>query len=475
MLRRDATGRAGLAVTTLLVVVACSSLERIPPSDHVVAAPISARANVVLRSLVTEFGSDDGRWRSCMSAGCAPIWATQFGYRAGTRRQRDDLLALGEVTAAREASLARGLAWDALTGDDIGPADEAVLGFPALLVSGAVGDRGLDGWMFRVGIARLDEMSGALGQRESAGVAALLCEYARADPDGRDGHVRRARELAENAVDGGGGTWAVLAWGALARATGDDGDIARARQALAATPYVFDPESGLVRDPIVDDVAVLSRHLSLAHGLSDLAAATGDPRLHRSAVSLVEHVFSDAWFDGRFLVHDLQLGKSENVCSGCNFMALYLVDRLFGDTFVIDPLPPLPERPDEPETPPRSEYGTVFELARGAPDVPAVSRATSRPFGPAEAWLFRNPDGAAQIGVRFTVLAPDALPPNGGLHAEVESDFGGSTVAYEMSVGTDANGVARMRLGAEPLLVLVTVRRTADGTLEAEFELRERR
>ena len=36
---------------------------------YVVAAPISSRANVVLRNLVQEFGSRDGRWLRCMSPG----------------------------------------------------------------------------------------------------------------------------------------------------------------------------------------------------------------------------------------------------------------------------------------------------------------------------------------------------------------------------------------------------------------------
>jgi len=134
--------------------VACSSLKSIPPADHVVRAPISGRANVVLNNLVTEYGSADGRWLRSMSPGCTQIWATQFGYRAGVRRDRRDILAIGQATAKHQSSDIRGLFWDALFGD-VDRDDPVIFGFPALLVSGALGGRGIDKTVFSVGLDRL--------------------------------------------------------------------------------------------------------------------------------------------------------------------------------------------------------------------------------------------------------------------------------------------------------------------------------
>ncbi len=87
--------RTGVGLAVLSCVLGCSSLDSMPPADHVVGAPISNRANVVLKNLVEEYGSSDGRWQGCMSPGCTPIWAAQFGYRAGVRRDRDDVIAAG--------------------------------------------------------------------------------------------------------------------------------------------------------------------------------------------------------------------------------------------------------------------------------------------------------------------------------------------------------------------------------------------
>ena len=72
--------------------------------------PISLRANVILRNLVEAHGARDGRWGANMSSGCAEIWAVQFGYRAGLRRGREDVVALAEATASRVASDLRALA-----------------------------------------------------------------------------------------------------------------------------------------------------------------------------------------------------------------------------------------------------------------------------------------------------------------------------------------------------------------------------
>ena len=47
-------------------------------------------------------------------------------------------------------------------------------------------------------------------------------------------------------------------------------------------------------------------------------------------------MFSDAYFDGRFIMHDRANGRSADFCSGCNFWALHLADRYYGDTLSFD-------------------------------------------------------------------------------------------------------------------------------------------
>ncbi|MHC4861056.1 MAG: hypothetical protein ACYTDY_13300, partial [Planctomycetota bacterium] len=125
------TKASALSILLLAATVSCSSIENPGPSEHVVAAPISKRANTVLGNLVTEYGSSDGRWLRCMSPGCTQIWATQFGYRAGVRRDREDVVAIGRATARRQSAEIRGLAWDALFGE-VDSGHPAVFGFPAL-------------------------------------------------------------------------------------------------------------------------------------------------------------------------------------------------------------------------------------------------------------------------------------------------------------------------------------------------------
>ena len=49
---------------------------------------------------ILEYGAQNGRWGGCMSTGCVQIWATQFGYRAGVRRGRDDLVEIGVMPPA---------------------------------------------------------------------------------------------------------------------------------------------------------------------------------------------------------------------------------------------------------------------------------------------------------------------------------------------------------------------------------------
>ena len=450
----------GLCFLLLAVVVGCSGLERLGPADHVVAAPISVRANEVLKHLVLDYGSQDGRWGGCMSDGCVQIWATQFGYRAGRRRNRDDLLELGEVTAARTASDLRGMVWRSLFGK-LDTDNPAVFGFPALLVSGTLGDRDLDGFLFEAAITRADSFLGNLGLRERAGLAALLAASAELKPSVGEERLNLARELAEQSEGGGGNTWRLLATAAIARVSGKEQDIELARTVLAGTCYRFD-EAGNLLLPFQTSDEVLSRHLSAIHGLVDLVQATGDPRLHRHATTLLDYVFSDAYFSQGLLIHDRTLGQSTDVCSGCNFMALYLVDRLYGDSFVIDPTPQLPAEPavQVPEVVPEIEkWDTVFTLGAGLPGQPNELNSKLDGLGEKGGFVFQHGQEPVWLKLRYEIGELAGAPMwNLDIHS-----FYGEESSYSMAVGFDAEGVAHIRVGHDPLLAYLHLRKSERG------------
>ncbi|MCZ6596881.1 MAG: hypothetical protein O7B99_04510 [Planctomycetota bacterium] len=330
----------------LLVAVGCSSLDSLPPNDHVVAAPISTRANTVLLTMVTEHGSAQGVWDCNMGEGCSQVWATHFGYRAGVRRDRDDVLAIGEATAKRAAADLRGVLWDAIFGE-LDERDPALSGFPAMFVSGTLGGRNLDEWMFALGLDRLEGAAArkSLSGREASALTVLMAEVSRLQPERRDERLASARSFALRIPADSIPTYASLAWAAIARASGDPEDVERADAAVAAAPYRFDPLTGDMAPIPAEEPDVLSRHLLVVHALADLAQATGDASYHRRAGAILDYCFSDAYLKDGCLVHDQGGGKQMGlICTGCNFMALYLVDRLYGDSWVIAPLPPLPKR-----------------------------------------------------------------------------------------------------------------------------------
>jgi hypothetical protein len=459
----------------LVCLAACSSLKSIPPADHVVRAPISGRANVVLRNLVTEYGSADGRWARNMSPGCAEIWATQFSYRAGVRRDRKDVLAIGRATAKHLSSDIRGLFWHALFGD-VDHDDPAIFGFPALLVSGALGGRGIDKTLFSLGLDRLEEYGGEgkLRPRESAGLAALLAEVSRLQPDRREERLAQAREYAEAA---GKDPLAFFAWAAVAKASGEEGDTARAREAEGATPYRFDAESGALQPPAEKD-EILSIHLAMVHALADLSQASGDPAPRDRAVTLLDYVFSDAYFDGRFLMHDRMFGgRSGDVCSGCNWMALYVVDRLYGDSFVIDPVPALPKR-DWPKERRQRGYDHKLVLGAGVEGQPGEAKFTFSPLKPKGRLLFRHATRDVFITCEYRMLPLEELEPRGGMELRwqargKEAKYGGK---HTMRLPFDADGAADMEhyYSFEPLTFTAVFTRGADGKLSAVFRLRER-
>jgi len=343
--------RGSMFLALLVLFTACSGPGELAPDDHVVRAPISEKADVILANLL-EKGMVGNRWRDEMSPGCSTIWATQFGFRSGLRRGRDDLVFIGEVTAAAESSALRTLFWNALFGD-FDAHDAAIPGLPALLVSAALNDDAFHAWLFSTAIDDFVEKAWdrALRSRENAGMAALLAELYRIDPKEHADRLDQARYFAGKLDDRSGIVYHAIAWSAIARATGSEGDLERARAVAARAMPAFDPGTGEIGLPEGEKYHdVLSAHLALIHAFADLAQAdpTGDAR--RQAMELLDYVFSDAYFDGKHIMHDRIMGdRSEDFCSGCNFMALYLADRLYGDCLFFTALPEI--RLDDPVEP----------------------------------------------------------------------------------------------------------------------------
>ncbi len=77
--------------------------------------------------------------------------------------------------------------------------------------------------------------------------------------------------------------------------------------------------------------------------MADLAILDPAGPWHRTGMDLLEYVYSDTYFNGRFLAHDIgDDGKQAPVfCTGCNYHALYLADRMYGDTLKLKPVGPL--------------------------------------------------------------------------------------------------------------------------------------
>lgn len=364
--------------------------QRAPDAD-LVPCPLSARANVVLRSVIEESASSDGRWAHDMGPGCPRIWATQFGLVGGRRRGREDLIDLAEITASRQRSDLNGLILGAIFGGEQGEGPE-VFGVPALFITGILDGRGSDYAKFRLafdrGLAQLDP--GSLGDTQRTGLAVLLAELGRALPEERDALLARSREV-ESGIEAA--SFRAFARASVARASGSPGDLERAREAVEGAASGFREEGGAFTFA-PPPTSILSQDLALISALADMAILTGEPRDRARAEALLDFVFSDRYFDGKHLAHDVTskpggVTRSGEHCSGCNLNALYLLDRLHGDTFRIDPLPPLPERPDDWLAVDEERLG-LFALLPGQPGTII--------------------QGYGGITVSFVELSPDQAP-----------------------------------------------------------------
>ena len=139
-------------VTILLLLGAgsCSAPPQRSPDAEIVPCPLNDRANTVLRNVIEECASSHGEWAHDMGPGCPRVWAVQFGYTAGLRRQRDDLTDLAEVTASRPNSDLNKLILGAVFGGDENPDGPEAYGIPALFLSGVLSGSGSHYSTFRL-------------------------------------------------------------------------------------------------------------------------------------------------------------------------------------------------------------------------------------------------------------------------------------------------------------------------------------
>lgn len=318
-----------------------TGLVRLPPDEHLVACPLNAPANKVLKSAIETCRKGGGTWSDDMGPGCTPLWAIQFGMRAGLRRGRGDLVELGRATARAlpteaDAVLSKG---PSKRGGDAGVA--AVYGLAGGIAAAVLDGSGVEEARLRgfldLALKGAEHRSTGTSAVPATGLTVMLAELAPVLP-GTEGskYLDAARPLAARIDVPPLRAWALTT---IARATRSEQDIATARTVIDDAAPPLDENTGRLRFA-EDESHILSYHLSLVEALADMAEMTRDPADRLRAERLLQFVFSDALFDGRFIMHDRIGGKrSDRYCSGCNLHALYLVDRLYGDTWRIDPLP----------------------------------------------------------------------------------------------------------------------------------------
>jgi hypothetical protein len=425
-----------LALLVTLVGTGCLSGPEMSSGRHLVAAPVTETANIILKNLVSECGSSQGNWKEEVTAGCTTIWATQFSYRAGKRRGRQDLLAIGEATADAEGVALKQIALRSFFGKAFTVRNPAVSGVPALCVSGTLGENGSHWFLFDLSLDEIMKKGKEinLDARSDSGIAVLLAETSSLKPDLNAQLLERARFHASRVDESEKPELLAMARAAIALASGDETDIVAAGAVIDRVCTDCKPLPA--ENPGQKKPLILSLKLAFVHALADMATATGDPRYRQEAAALLGMLFSEAFFDGSFLMHHNSHGeRAAFYCSGCNFMALYLADRLYGDTLILDPVPPLPDRPIEGN---RLELtlagdGNPRKAAEGDPDwligednrVWVIKeRVTVMGHGRFHATV---DDLGFALDVVFEIASPEEEPPHGKVSYEIEYVSSGKT------------------------------------------------
>lgn len=333
------TSRKVFSIILFLVLtqVGCNGTLKGPEQNYnLVKADISDRANIVLSNLIEEYPIINGRWKS--EGGCIRIQSAAFGYTVGKRRDRDDIMEIGKVAVKNESKRLKQLTLAYFLGKNINMNEAA--GFPALFFSGLYDKNQFNYLIYRKCMDTLTS-----NKKMNRGVvadtftAAFLSIQYRAEKKPSKAYLEKARFYADKVRKSGYWGYAAFAYCSIAKASGDPNDLIIAKKIVIATlPQFFDMETSELQ--IKPNADCLSWHEAMISSLFDLAQL--DPQGHwkEYAVKLLNYIFSDAYFDGKFIVHHINSDgtKSNKVCPGCNYAALILADRLYGDTFIIDPI-----------------------------------------------------------------------------------------------------------------------------------------
>lgn len=319
----------------LVWIAGCCPVQRIDPSEQIVAAPITERANIVLTNLTKDCQIVNRRWTHDM--GCTPENSAMFGYRVGMHRNRKDLIKLGRLSANNEWARFVDAMFRFIVYKEI-PQIRDLNGTGALLVSGISDRNALHYAAYRLIANKVTApgMRENLGVIPSAGTAFFLAEMYRVDKSNRESRIAGARFFADQAGNKNAPTFAAGSWAAIAKSTGDPNDIARAKEIIRSVyPKFTTSENGKsFNGPYAE---YLSCHLAMIHALADMAQIEASGPWREEAIDLLHYIFSDAYFNGRFLVHHRENDQhSKTFCAGCNFCALYLADRIYGNTLWLD-------------------------------------------------------------------------------------------------------------------------------------------
>jgi hypothetical protein len=319
----------------LVWMAGCCPVQKIDPTEHIVAAPVTERANIILTNLTKGCPIVNRRWTFDM--GCTPESSAMFGYRVGMHRNRKDLIKLGRLSANNEWARFVDTMFRFILKKE-SPQIQDLQGVGALLVSGIADRNALHYAAYRLIANKViaPGMRENLGVIPSAGTAFLLAEMYRVDKTNRESRIAGARFFADQAGKKNAPTFAAFGWAAIAKSTGDPNDITRAKEMIRSVyPRFTDAENGKsFSGPYAE---YLSCHLAMTHAMADMAQIEASGPWREEAIDVLNYIFSDAYFNGRFLVHHRENGQhSKTFCAGCNFSALYLADRIYGDTLWLD-------------------------------------------------------------------------------------------------------------------------------------------
>jgi hypothetical protein len=321
----------------LLALSGCTSLNPVDYDEPIVRAPVSDRANHILANLIEECPIVNGYWRNDLD--CTAIQTAVFGYGVGKRRDRKDIIRIGKISAKNESKRIKRFAFSYLMGNENLDLYEAA-GFPALCMSGMYDSKPIDYFIYSECLDTfIAENNTNYDVVINMYVSYLLSLRYRAEKHPQKIYLEKARFYADSLQQSDLTFFGAFSYCGIAKASGDPNDLDTAKAIVADwLPKYFNVSTGGFRGPSTAEC--LSWHLAMIHALADLAQMEPEGPWRGYAMTLLDYVFSDTYFNGKFLVHHINADKSQSpdFCAGCNFAALVLADRLYGDSFIIDPV-----------------------------------------------------------------------------------------------------------------------------------------